>query len=285
MAHHDFPPYQFVDFALRNVLRRVPPAPWAEHVAVWWGSRYQARPTVVRLRNGARMLVEPRDYLLIWLYYLGTFEPYCLSLLPRFLSPGGTMLDVGANLGVYTLTAAKQVGPGGRVISVEAVPTVAAALRENINRNGCSWVTVVEAAAGAGEGEAKIGKPTGSNNSGEFMVGDHGDGEGTFSVRVRTLDDILAEAGVAKVDFVKMDIEGSEFDALRGASRLLRVDRPAFVIELNEDALRRRGSSADAVVSLFREAGYSGQTVGRKGLTPLEPLGPGGCVECLFVPG
>jgi hypothetical protein len=69
------------------------------------------------------MWAEPRDYLLIPLYYLGTFEPHCLRLLPRYLKPRGMMLDVRANIGVFALTAARN----GRVISVEAVPPIAAA--------------------------------------------------------------------------------------------------------------------------------------------------------------
>jgi FkbM family methyltransferase len=281
MAHRDFPPYQAVDFVLRNILRHVPPSSRAEQLALWWGSRFQARPRVVRLRGGSSMLVEPRDYLLMLLYYLGTFEPQCLRLLYHYLRPGGTMLDVGANLGLFSLTAAKIVGPRGRVISVEAVQPISAALRDNVALNHFDWVTIVEAAAWSGDGVATLGLPE-AGNSGCYSVS--ANGGTTFEARQRRLDDILDEQRVGRVDVLKMDIEGAECEALRGASRLLAEHRPVIIIEFNEETLQRCGASSGELRGILEAAGYRGKVIGKAGMRPLGEFGPNDCLECLFLP-
>jgi FkbM family methyltransferase len=277
MAHRDFPPYQAVDFILRNVLRRVPTTARAEQLALWWGARFQAAPRIIRLRDGSRMRAEPSDYLSALLYYLGTFEPHCLRLLARYLRPGGTMLDVGANIGVFTLTAARLVGPQGRVISVEAVPPNATTLRENIALNGFNWVTVIEAAAWSSDGVVSLGLPAGNGQPGCYSVG----GDATFQARTRRLDDIVEEQGSGRVDLIKIDIEGSECEALRGASRLLADHKPIIIIEVNECTLSLCGASSGELIGILTAAGYRGEAISANIKAPLANVG---AREYLFLP-
>ena len=105
-----------------------------------------------------------------------------------------------------------------------------------------------------------------------------------YSVSLRTLDDVLEEQRVRSVDLIKMDIEGSEYKALCGASKTLARHKPAVLIELSESALIRNGSSAEAIKGLLREAGYRGWVIRPRGAQPLssEPASHD-CDECLFI--
>jgi FkbM family methyltransferase len=228
------------------------------------------------------MHVNPNEYLRTLIYYLGTFEPHCLRLLHHYLHAGGTMLDVGANAGIFTLTAAPIIGPKGRIISVEPVPSLAAGLRNNIALNHFDWVTVVEAAAWSGDGVTAIGLPEGGQQSGLYTIG--AGNNNSFQVPTRRLDDIVEEQRVGRVDLIKMDIEGAECGALLGASRLLANDRPAVIIEVNPTSLKDCGTSSDELIGILTAAGYQGKVIGRHGMTPIGKIGPKDVLECLFLP-
>ncbi|MFX8593406.1 FkbM family methyltransferase, partial [Acinetobacter baumannii] len=92
------------------------------------------------------------DHLQLLLYYLGIFEPVCINQMRQHLGTGGTLLDVGANIGLFTVEGAVAVGPSGNVISIEAAPPHAQTVREAANLNSLRNVEVVAAAVGNQEG-------------------------------------------------------------------------------------------------------------------------------------
>jgi FkbM family methyltransferase len=196
--------------------------------------------------------------------------------------PAATVVDVGANIGVYSIESALAVGPKGRVISIEAAPEHAQKLRENLQLNRMTNVVVVETALGEVPGEGKLSLPEG-DNLGMFTLGAVS-GSHSHLVAVRPLDDVIGELGVARVDFVKMDIEGSEYRALCGAKATVTRDRPTILIELNEVALRRCNSSSAEVKKLLDSFGYQGWIVGCRSLEPINDLTvEHHCDECLFI--
>lgn len=278
----DYLVYRAIDAALRHGLRLLPPSDFAESVALWWGYRFRPPASVAKLRSGALIHVDSVDYLQLLIYYLGTFEPHCLRYVRRCAPTGGTVVDVGANIGVYSLEGSLAVGPSGRVIALEAAPPHVDALRRNLQLNAMGNVSVVEVAVGEVPGEATLGLRKGAN-LGMFTVAPGG-GEEAYRVEVRRLDDVLQDLGVRDVDLIKMDIEGSEFRALRGASRTLAQCKPTLLVELNDDALERCGSSTGEVKRLLREAGYRGWLLTRGGSLPIPEAQPThGCVECIYI--
>jgi FkbM family methyltransferase len=278
----DYSAYRAVDTVLRYGLRFLPSWSWTERLALWWGYRFRPNPCVAKLRSGALIQVVPTDYLPLMIYYFGTFEPKCLKYLKQCTSKGGTIVDVGANIGVYTLEGSFAVGPTGRVISIEAAPSLVDALRENIQLNGMNNVSLIEAAVGDSVGEAILTLPN-ETNLGGFTLGPVS-GDKAYSVAVRLIDDLLDERGINSVDLIKMDIEGSEYRALRGAARTLARCRPVLMIELNEFALSRCGSSAREVKELLHASGYRGWVIGRKAVRMLpESRSTHECDECLFI--
>lgn len=272
--------YALADSVIRNTLSRVPVSRLTEKIALSWGYRYQPEPRVIQLRSGLRFNYETCDFIPLSLYYLGTFEDYCLSFAKACAPKGATVLDVGANIGLYTVELANSVGPMGRVISIEAMPRHAQSVRRNLGLNGLDNAEVVQVAVGDHHGEVTLGLPPGGNQ-GMFSVGASG-GE-TATVPLRLLDDILQEKGVSSLALIKMDIEGSEMAALQGATKTLRQFKPAILIELNEPALQRFGTSSIAVRSLIQEFGYRGWVVGPNGVRPIRPDDQHVCDECLFI--
>jgi FkbM family methyltransferase len=142
------------------------------------------------------------------------------------LSPGQVVIDLGANLGVFATRAARRVGPAGRVVAVEPHPDNFRRLQANGRRNGLTWLDCVQAAAGDADGEATLFvHERGINHS---LVRGAG---ASVPVRVRTVDGLVRELGLSRVDFLKIDIEGAVPAALRGASETLRRFHPRIALE------------------------------------------------------
>ena len=276
--------YRVIDCVLRSGLRVLPVWNWSERLALWWGFRFRPAPAVVKLRSGALMHFDTIDYLQLLIYYLGTFEPHCLPYFKSCAGRGATIIDVGANIGLHTLEGAMAVGPTGRVISIEAAPSNRQALKRNIELNHMKNVSVIAAAAGDSTGSATLSLASGGHQ-GMFTLG-HTDGHGSYAVEVdvQRIDDVFFENEIASVDLIKMDIEGSEYRALRGALRTLQEFRPAILLELNENALRSCQTSSKNVKELLDDLGYRGWVIERMGIRPINSMQLfHNCDECLFV--
>ena len=179
--------------------------------------------------------------------------------------PGDVVVDGGANVGIWSLVAASVVGPAGAVHSVEAAPETARMLRRNIEINGFDHVQVHEVALAEAEGEL------------DFTVFEPGSGIASLAapraggevvkVCATTIDRLTADAG--RVALMKLDLEGAEVRALRGAERVLREDRPALVVELEPEHLARQGASVEQLEELLD--GYTAWSIDATGaLAPLE---------------
>jgi FkbM family methyltransferase len=277
------PIYKMFDAFLRRLLRVLPPSESMERLALWWGYRFQPAPRLSRLRSGPLIQTTHTDHLQLLIYYLGTFEPYCLPYLRNCISEGGTVVDVGANIGVYTLESAVSVGRSGRVIAIEAAPSHAKSLRENIQLNALQNIHVAETAVGAFPGRATLTRSN-KDNLGMFSLGEI-DGDETHTVSLTTIDDLLDGYNISALDLMKMDIEGSEYNALRGAERTIKKYHPAILIELNDVALKACGSSTGEVIRLLYELNYRGWEIRRGSVRGIldDTVLTGACCECVFI--
>lgn len=201
----------------------------------------------------------------------GVFEPNECALLRTLIAPGMVVLDVGAHSGFHTLNASKLVGPAGRVISFEPSPRERERLRVHLRLNRCANVAVEAVALGEVPGEGDLfvfdGRTTGCNS---FHLASTA-GARRVTVPIRTLDQYVANGVVDRVDFVKMDIEGAELSALRGAERLFRTLRPTLLCELHEKRTAPWGYGARAIVDLVASWNYRWYLVEDGGrLTPID---------------
>ena len=265
----------------------------AEEAALAWGYRRQPAPHVMTTRNGVRMHFERADYIPLLLDYLGSFEPHCLAVADLFI--GGTrgagrlILDVGGNIGAHALQFARTLGPGGTVVTIEAMPFHADAIRRNSALNGERMATLAvrNVAVGAAAGTLTLALPA-NGNGGCYSAGATADGVDRYEVPMTTIDVIMTEYPDASVVLIKMDIEGSEANALEGARKTIATHKPAVIIEINEAALAACGTSSEAIKGFFKSCDYQGFLIGRTedGHPLLEPLPDGrshGTDEVLFV--
>lgn len=169
----------------------------------------------------------------------------------HLVGPGDVVVDGGANIGAFALAAASVVGPEGVVHAVEGAPATAALLRRNAAAN--PGYSVVDHEAVLAEAEGEIDFTTFEPGSGEASLAAGGGGT-VVRVRSTTLDALTAP--LPRVDLVKLDLEGAELRALRGATRLLADHRPALIIELEPEHLARQGGSVEELEQLLTGAGY-----------------------------
>jgi FkbM family methyltransferase len=180
----------------------------------------------------------------------GGGEPEVQEVLRKRVARGMTFYDVGANIGFFSLAAARLVGPAGRVVAFEADPEIAARLREHAERNGFSWLVVEEKAAWSKSGTVCFARcdPATSPDRGLGSVV-NSSGGATIAVEGVTLDDCSERLGLP--DFMKCDVEGAEVEVFRGARRLLAEKRPTIVCEIHGENNRR------VLVDELSRAGYA----------------------------
>lgn len=226
--------------------------------ALWEAAREKelAVPITVRWHGGTTVDLTLGNDNSLCLYVCGSFEPNEFAFLDRVLRPGMVFVDVGANDGYYTLFAARRVGPSGRVVAAEPSSRERAHLQRNLGRNGLDNVSVVPAAIGATAGLADLhlahGVHAGHNTLGSFA---HDDvvRASLERVPIEPLDSVIARHGLARVDFVKIDVEGAEASVIAGASTVLTSMRPLMLIEINDKALRAQGNCADSLMATLRD--------------------------------
>jgi FkbM family methyltransferase len=190
-------------------------------------------------------------------FFLGSYEPQETLLLPALLFPGNTCVDVGAHWGYFSLLAAARVGKEGRVLAVEADPRVFTTLQKTLELNPGLPVEAIQAAAAAEAGVLVLhGFDERGDNWGISSVATSQGGQ-SFQVRAETLDTIFDQGGVSDVALLKMDIEGAEVLALRGAARSLREQRVrTLLLELHPPQLAALGASVREVTANLRACGY-----------------------------
>ena len=196
------------------------------------------------------LVVDPDDTLVTpELRRQGVWEPEVHRALDRALFPGATFVDVGANVGYFTVLGSRLVGSEGRVFAVEPEELNVRLLRTNVERGGCENVTVIEAAAAAEPGTARlIHSPEGRSGS---AIRDNADGA---VVRCERIDDLLAGA---RVDVFKVDAEGSEPLALLGAAQTIRLsDRVIAIVEFRP-TLPQGGMTPGETLKLYESLGFT----------------------------
>ncbi|MBV8515312.1 MAG: FkbM family methyltransferase [Acidobacteria bacterium] len=168
----------------------------------------------------------------------GTGERRELEIVRDHLRPGMTFYDVGANIGIFSMMAARVVGPSGQVIAFEADPEIAERLQEHARRNFFSWVTIEQKAAWRESGTVMFERVDAS------VSPDRGVGHVVDSKndQVVTLDAIALDDCSPEYrppDFIKCDVEGAEGEVLEGARRLLEKQRPRILCEIHSETSRR----------------------------------------------
>jgi FkbM family methyltransferase len=210
------------------------------------------------LASGERMRLRTNDALGRKLVVEKWFEPRVREKLRQHVRPGATVLDVGANIGYYTVQAATLVGPHGRVVAFEPQPSMRQELAANLALNRITNVTIMPYALSDRAAIAHFCVPTAGHESmGSLHSNARFKADCEIEVETRCLDDVLESASCTRVDLVKLDAEGAELPIVKGASGLLSgPNRPYVVFEANEENCAPFGYRVFDLLKAFWDFGY-----------------------------
>jgi FkbM family methyltransferase len=172
-----------------------------------------------------------------------------------FLRPGSVAIDIGANLGEWTVPFARSVGAAGWVIAVEPAPRSATALELTLAANALRQAEVIRCAIGDYDGIAEFAMPVVTSvrsDTGVARIGAACAGHEALSVPLRSLDSLTTERRLERLDVVKIDVEGYERRVLHGAEATLERFRPVLVVETGHEA----GDDRSAIHDQLRCVGY-----------------------------
>jgi len=204
------------------------------------------------------------------------YEPE-LALLPRLFRSGETFVDAGASFGVYSLVASRIAGEKGRVLAFEPAVATRSVLKRNIRLNGVTNIRVFHAALNDRAGRACLSNDPDPSRNALLPRGDCD--HGSESIETVTFDDALTSEERSRVSVFKLDIEGAEELALRGASKTLRGASPHVIFEVNPEAAARLSLQPDGAWRFLDAHGYSFYRVdGTGALLRLEQQPAGGNV-------
>ena len=216
-------------------------------------------PIKVAWYYGLRLLLYLGNDLSRQIFVGGSIDPNELAFLDRFLEPGMTFVDAGANEGIYTIFAARRVGPEGSVWAIEPSQRELERLHANLSENALD-VSVFPSALAEFSGEAELTiagyEHEGQNTLGAFAY------QGVEAIRketvpVTTLDDLVARMNPNRIDMVKMDVEGAEYRAIRGATSTLERFHPILMLEASDRSLEHQGATRHDLLRALEHYGYT----------------------------
>jgi FkbM family methyltransferase len=212
------------------------------------------------------------------IFTFGAYEPDTQRVILEFLPERGALIDVGASIGALAIPVAK-ARPDASIVCVEADPDIHALLKQNANRNDCERIRTMSCIVGAVDNQLVPFYRAPSEKFGMGSLGPQFDAV-PLMLRQRSIDALLKELDIDRVDVIKIDVEGAEFGVLRGAQQLLRSERPPVVIFEFADWAEARlpgQQPGDAQCALF-SSGYRLfhlQAGGRLGTELVAPLRSG----------
>jgi FkbM family methyltransferase len=221
----------------------------------WFAATPRLQRDLVQVRFSPRIRMEldlsRLTDVLAYLYGPGEFEVghACARLCP----PDGVVVDVGGNIGTTALSFAS-TAHRGTVHVFEPSPEMLPVLRRNLELSGAGNVVVHALGLSDAAAQGRLQVAIAGNPGSAFFVAGEAPAAGADGIAVARLDDVLRDA--ARIDFVKVDVEGLELRVLRGARQLLERHRPVVVFEVNEAALQRGGTSGREVCEFVLGLGY-----------------------------
>lgn len=197
-------------------------------------------PESVRYGN-IKVMLNPKDPVVSGALAFHQYEPDELAFVAANLRPGMTILDVGANIGLYTALFADAVQSHGMVIALEPDPENFLFLERTIAANSFKNVKLVQAAAASGKGTMRL--HTSSENRGDNRLYANELADGGVDVAVVSLDELLPSMGVRELDFIKIDVQGFEAHVLAGLEQTIRRSpKLTILMEFWPDGLSRASS-------------------------------------------
>ena len=236
--------------------------------------RKRLEKLVTKLWKGGYVYLESGDYLYVPSVVESShphrlFDPYVPEqIISKFCNLGSIVMDIGANMGEWSLHMAKMVGGNGRVFSFEPIPSMVQALEKTIAINNFSQVSISECAISNKTGHSQFSIPFNKDNQAipfwsrlvlgeEFATPKWIDNPWakvattkTIEVQTTTLDRFISEKNITKLDFIKVDVEGHEKYVIEGGQKTLKTLKPAIILEAANEETADREIIADQLRKL-----------------------------------
>jgi FkbM family methyltransferase len=225
--------------------------PW-----LWQTFHWREREFTCRTRYGGRMAGNTQDLIQRHIYFFGNWEPSISAWIAATLQPGDCFVDVGANIGHYSLLASRLVGARGSVVAIEAAPWIHARLDQHVAMNRLQNVRTVAAAAAATTGVIKLY----AGNAGNIGKTSTVAGPGTCTdVPAQPLAEILHPNELAKARIIKIDVEGAELEVLRGLAPALPALRhdAEITMEISPAWMPGAERARDEIFATMHAHGFS----------------------------
>lgn len=220
------------------------------------------KPIDYHLPGGVDLRLYPEGEIAEFLAFQRIFEQTELALVAACLKPGMQVVDIGANIGLYSILAAKRVGDEGTVWAFEPSTETVHRLRKNLALNGCERVRLAQMGLGdQPDTFLTLKSDRGFGDAYRYLLPTDGaasDGDGqTERVPVTTLDRWAAENGIGRIDFLKVDIEGGEYRMFRGAQDVLKSNPDMLILfESEADWCTRAGCTQQDTFDLLAAHGF-----------------------------
>ena len=203
--------------------------------------------------------IGPKSHLLRRLLVHGRYEPELAELFAGLIQPDRDVVDVGANIGFFTVLAARRLGKG-RVLAAEPTSAAHARLCRNLAANGVADKAIVfNGLVGATDSSTEIkivaGREEYSSTGAMVHPSIKGEAVTVETLPIRPLDALVRDHGLAPA-LVKIDVEGAEMAVFEGAQETLKTHRPVVISEFARPLLERNGTSPEAVIALLDRCGY-----------------------------
>lgn len=212
-------------------------------------------------RHGVKWALDLNEGIDFSIYLLGAFEPLTQRQFPKFIGSGDIVIDIGANIGAHTLPLAQMVGKNGRVVAVEPTEYAASKLRKSValNENLRGQIEIRQRMLVSGVEEEIPGTIYSSwpliHATGDLHEEHKGRLMSTAGSEKSTLDELVDELKLDKVNALKLDIDGNEYSVLKGAERTLSKFHPVIFMEVAPYVFHEE-ADFDGMIELLGSHGY-----------------------------
>jgi len=223
----------------------------------YFASKKENFETVKAYRN-LKMELDPREYIQAMIYLFGNFEPATIKYLENTIKKDDIVIDIGANVGYHTLIFSYLAGYNGKVYAFEPEPINYKTLKKNIEINNLNNIEAVNKAVSDKKAELDFYVSNSFNKGTHSLVYNpvqHS--KVPIKIECLPLSEFIEHNNINRIDFIKIDVEGAEYEVIKGMENAIKRFKPILLVEVNNDAQETHGLSSKALKEYICSFGYN----------------------------
>lgn len=207
------------------------------------------------INGNFKLWLNTKNFIDSCIYYTGDYEPYLKIHYKKLIKPGDTVLDVGANIGFHSLYFAELTGPTGKVFSFEPIQVNYDAFKHNLSLNNFIQIIPQQIALGNENNTLAIHLDLEQSNPGAFNL--LTEGTKNHTIKCEKGDDFSNNLGIDKVNFIKIDVEGYEYEVLKGLKSTIHRSRPIINFEYDKNYQSISNNDPLSIFLFLKEMNYT----------------------------